>query len=74
MIPSYKLDRLSEDQLSLLIAGIKDVILDKDKICLARLSSLRLEVIIPKIKTLEPQLTEEGKSVLKDLISNLITP
>jgi hypothetical protein len=72
MILSYKLEQLSEDQLSLLVHTFKDILTDADgNIMTCRLKAINLRTALPKLHQIENQLTEEGEEILKSLITIL---
>jgi len=72
MIWQCKIDQLSEDQLALLVYSFKDLLTDSEgQLINGRLTALNLHIIIPKLQQLEETMTEEGKIILKDLITTL---
>ena len=75
MIAPFRVKQLTEDQLSLLVHTFKDILVTTDNgIDYLKLYSLRLQVIIPRLRQLENTLTEEGQEVLKGLLITLTSP
>lgn len=72
MIFSHKLKGLSEDELSLLVYSFKDILIDSEgNLQECKLKALNIKTIIPRLLAQEPQLTDEGKTVLKSLVNAL---